>query len=426
MHTRGKVTGAAIVALLVLGSAACSGSSSGSSPSTPGSRSDTPTTIAAPAKPAALVLRGHTYQVPDPLPAGKPGTVLATEQQVPAPRLADAQRTRFLYLSEDHAGRASAASGVLLVPKGTAPKGGWPVIAWGHGTTGVADVCAPSQTDNLFYNEYAQEASSFLEAGYAVVATDYIGLGTPGMHGYLVGRDEGNAVVDSVRAARQLSPELSKDWFAVGHSQGGQAALFATTSAKRAPELTLRGAVAIAPASGLEAALPAITQGAVPADLVYGTYAIAGLTTVDDTVTLKDELGPAGLANYELITEGGCLLDTLPKLGAVQVDDIFAMTPERTADLSARIGRYGDPERAGTKGPVLVVQGETDVDVPAGLTDRMVDVLQAKGDDVELRLYPKRNHDQVLGPSICDVLGWLAAHGGTSADGCTPYETDLT
>ena len=372
------------------------------------------------------MLKGHTYQVPDPLPAGKPGTVLATEEQDPAPRLADATRTRFLYRSQDQAGRDSAVSGVLLVPKGTAPKGGWPVIAWGHGTTGVADVCAPSQTDNLFYNEYAQEATSFLDAGYAVVATDYLGLGTPGMHGYLVGRDEGNAVVDSVRAARQIAPDLSTDWFAVGHSQGGQAALFATTSAKRAPELHLRGAVAIAPASGLEAALPAITQGAVPADLVYGTYAIAGLTTVDDTVTLKDELGPAGLANYELITEGGCLLDTLPELGAVQVADIFDLTPERATDLSARIGRYGDPERVGTKGPVLVVQGETDVDVPAGLTDRMVDVLKARGDDVELRMYPKLNHDQVLGPSICDVLGWLGDHGGTSAEGCTPYETDLT
>lgn len=427
MDTRGdrgrRRAGAAalglVLAVSIASLGACSSEGSNSSPPGTAGASATPTT-------APFAIRDSQYVLPDPLPTAEPGTVISSEQQPESARIPDATFTRFTYHSQDHTGRDVPVGGALFVPTRRAPKGGWPVASWGHGTTGVADVCAPSLTDNLFYNEYAQEASSLLQAGYAVVATDYPGLGTPDPHGYLVGEDEGNALVDAVVAARALDPSLAADWFAIGHSQGGQAALFATRSAERAPSLTLRGAVAIAPASGLEAALPAITAGSVPADLVYGTYAIAGLATVDPTIELRDELGPAGLANYDLITEEGCLLDTLPKLGAVEVADIFDLSTERATELSARVGRYGDPEREATVGPVLVVQGETDRDVPLGLTERMVTVLQEKGSDVELRRYPGRDHDRVLGPSMCDVLAWMTDHGGAPAGTCTPSETDMS
>ena len=376
--------------------------------------------------PTRLRTEGATYVVPDPLPAGEPGDLLAATTEEPSEHLAGAERTQLLYLSEDTQGDPVAVSGVLLVPQGDAPEGGWPLISWGHGTTGVADVCAPSRTDNLFYNEYAQEASSYLDAGYAVVATDYPGLGTPGGHAYLSGVDEGNAMVDAVRAARHLDPSIGSTWWAVGHSQGGQAALFATRSAERAPELELGGAVAIAPASGLELALPAILAGGVPADLVYGTYVIAGLAAMDPTVELADELGPAGLEHLELLTEQGCLLDALPELEIDELDEIFDLSPERAIDLSARVAAYGNPENEATVGPVVVMQGEEDHDIPLGLSQQLVRRLQDKGADVELRTYPGLNHDTVLGPSICDRLAWLAAHGGPAADGCVPYETDLS
>lgn len=414
-----------LVAALLL--AGCSSGSDNAQPSrSTTTASDRSTTTAAVQPPGDLVLEGHTYQVPDPLPKGRPGTLIATRKVDPTDALGGATRTQLLYHSVDHAGKDRAVSGVLLVPPGKAPAGGWPVVSWGHGTTGVADACAPSTTPNLFYNEYAQEARSFLDAGYAVVATDYNGLGTPGLHPYLVGDEEGMAMADAVTAARAADPSLGDRWFAVGHSQGGQAALFATINPEAPGRTAPAAAIAMAPANSLELALPAVVAGSAPADVVYGAYMIAGLSTVDPSVQLGDVLGPAGKANEKFILEEGCLVDTYPKLDPKQVDQIFAFDAEEDSELSERIAAYGDPERFGVKGPVLVIQGATDADVPAAITQNMVKKLQERGGTVDYEEYPDRNHDQVLGPSICDQLDFLAQHGGPAAPDCQPYETDLS
>jgi acetyl esterase/lipase len=94
-----------------------------------------------------------------------------------------------------------------------------------------------------------------LARGYVVAATDYPGLGTPEVHPYLVGQSEARAVLDSVRAAREIPEAGAEDRFAVwGHSQGGQAALFTgLEAASYAPELKLVGVAAAAPATDLAA-----------------------------------------------------------------------------------------------------------------------------------------------------------------------------
>ena len=167
-------------------------------------------------------------------------------------------------------GKAVAVSGTVSIPKGKAPKGGWPVITWGHGTTGIADACAPSRdsASNPAHGsiDYAYPLlQRWLKAGYAVVRTDYEGLGTPGDHPYLIGRSEGYSMLDMVRAARKLDKHLGKQVIIAGHSQGGQAALFAASLApKWTPELKVRGTVALAPVSHLGRAAPAAggVQGA--------------------------------------------------------------------------------------------------------------------------------------------------------------------
>src|SRR3954470_1617467 len=107
--------------------------------------------------------------------------------------------TLVLYRSTDAAGKTDAVSGTITVPKGRAPKGGWPILTWAHGTTGIADRCAPSRftqspsEDPTSYSERLRaQLAAYVRAGYAVVATDYEGLGTPAsVHPYLVGRSEG-------------------------------------------------------------------------------------------------------------------------------------------------------------------------------------------------------------------------------------------
>ncbi len=143
------------------------------------------------------------------------------------------------------------------------------MISYAHGTTGTADICAPSRNRKgdpveAYISYVDPQLNAWLRAGYAVARTDYQGLGTPGPHRYLIGPAEARSVLDIVRAARQLDPSIGKRFLVSGHSQGGHAALFAAGEAKSyVPELALRGTVAYAPASHLKeqaSLLPALTS----------------------------------------------------------------------------------------------------------------------------------------------------------------------
>lgn len=181
--------------------------------------------------------------------AGALGTIIRAQPMRGAPDGAAAYRV--LYRSTGLRDQPIAVSGVVVVPAGPAPAGGRPIVAWAHPTTGVVPHCAPSLAMGVF--RQMQGLRAMLARGYAVAATDYPGLGTPGPHPYLVGVSEARAVIDSVRAARDMSGVGGGRRFAVwGHSQGGQAALYSGILAKNyAPELELAGVAAAAPATEL-------------------------------------------------------------------------------------------------------------------------------------------------------------------------------
>ncbi len=181
--------------------------------------------------------------------SGSPGSLIREEIRTGAPAGATAHRV--LYRSTDPDGKPIAVSGIVIVPRGSPPPAGWPIVAWAHPTTGLVSRCAPSLAIFLFQQIAGSRA--LLERGYAIAATDYPGLGTPGPHPYLVGDSEARAVIDSVRVARSFPGLENSSRFAVwGHSQGGQAALFTGMIAKSyAPELQLLGIAAAAPATDL-------------------------------------------------------------------------------------------------------------------------------------------------------------------------------
>jgi acetyl esterase/lipase len=180
--------------------------------------------------------------------AGPPGSVIRSEPMDGAPAFGIARRV--LYRSISPEGKPIAVSGVIVTPPGDAPAGGWPIVAWAHPTTGIVPRCAPSLAIFLF--QQIAGSRPLIEQGFAIAATDYPGLGTPGPHPYLVGVSEARAVIDSVRAARTF-PGVTGNRFTVwGHSQGGQAALFTGIIAKDyAPELELLAVAAAAPATDL-------------------------------------------------------------------------------------------------------------------------------------------------------------------------------
>ena len=164
---------------------------------------------------------------------------------------ANAKAFRIVYRSTGLKGEPIAVSATVIYPADPPPKEGRDIIAWAHYTTGVAERCAPTLLPNLSGTIAGLE--QMLSRGYVVVATDYAGLGLPGVHAYLVGISEARSVLDSVRAARNLSGAHATNKFAVwGHSQGGHAALFTGELApKYAPELKLVGIAVAAPATDL-------------------------------------------------------------------------------------------------------------------------------------------------------------------------------
>ncbi|GBQ69979.1 hypothetical protein AA0474_2073 [Acetobacter lovaniensis NRIC 0474] len=134
-------------------------------------------------------------------------------------------------------------TGVVIYPAGPAPQGGWPIVAWAHGTVGVARSCAPSLNprsarDQTYLGEW-------LRRGFAIVATDYQGLGSDGIHPYLNARAEAYSVLDGVKAALAGLPDLSNTIMIVGQSQGAGAAFASAAYAPAyAPALHVRGVVA--------------------------------------------------------------------------------------------------------------------------------------------------------------------------------------
>ena len=202
----------------------------------------------APKAPSGLAF----YSPPARLLAGTPGTVIWSRTIATPHALTSAARTTLvLYRSVLPNGKPTAVSGLVFTPRGHAPKHGWKLIDWAHGTTGIADICAPSRAAGTSY-VYPQ-FNGWLKAGYAIAQTDYQGLGTPGTHLYLIGHAEGRSVVDAALAARHLYPSIGRRYVIAGHSQGGQSALFAAAeSAHDAPGLAFAGVAAFAPASHLK------------------------------------------------------------------------------------------------------------------------------------------------------------------------------
>ncbi|HTI29262.1 MAG TPA: lipase family protein [Methylomirabilota bacterium] len=176
-------------------------------------------------------------------------------------------------------GQPVAVSGMIVAPAQAPAEGGYPIVAWAHGTSGIADTCAPSIEG---VNGLPPQIRGLVTKGYVVTATDYEGLGTDGIHPYIVGRSAGRSVLDSIRAATRL-PQAHAGGQAVviGLSQGGHAALWAAQlKPSYAPDLPLLGAFAASPPTDLVAfetwAFQQAAEGNIPAAyapmLLFGVW----------------------------------------------------------------------------------------------------------------------------------------------------------
>ena len=343
----------------------------------------------------------------------RPGQLLSARPVTDGPALPSAARTEVItYASQDGNGDPVVVSGTVAIPRTPAPDGGYPVISWAHGTTGVADACAPSADfaggpAHSYLSGVNTSLDDWVAKGYAVVSTDYQGLGTPGIHPYINGDTEANAVVDIVRAAREVDPAVGSTWFVIGHSQGGQAALFTAAQAgERAPELDLGGAVAIAPGNGLdqtpnyfrsgvpgieaaEAFLPLILLGAQAAD-----------PAIDPSALLTEQAQPLLTA-----ARTGCI-DDIRKVPPVPAGQVFRPDAD-LGPLTEYLGRQ-EPSRVHVQVPTLVAQSSGDLVVSKPSTDLMVKTLQDNGNELTYRTYEGADHRGTIGASQQDAQDFVA------------------
>jgi len=378
-----------------------------------------PSTTVAPANGGESVVSGALasfYRPPSPLPSAPAGAVIRS-QPLPVDRSlpAGTRAYRILYHSTSSSGGDLAESGVVVVPAGRPPAGGFPIVSWAHGTTGVASGCAPSVTgtSTLPY------LSALVRSGDIVAATDYRGLGAPGQHPYLVGSSEAEDVLDAARAARALVGRDASDRVAVlGFSQGGQAALFAGELAPDyAPDLNLDAVAAVAPVTSvLELAPsgdapPPSGQSAFTAMVLYAWakhYRSFGLQRV---------LTQAGLADLPAVSSS--CVDTVASLyDAVAPARFFQPGWEDVPAVQAA-NRANVPGDSPTSAPILVVQGTADEVVPAARTTRFVgdQLCRQQYDSVDYVVEQGLGHQQALDGSGTFIDRWLQARfAGTGGE----------
>jgi pimeloyl-ACP methyl ester carboxylesterase len=357
---------------------------------------------------------GDFYAVADPLTEGEHGS-LVRYQPVDDLDVGGATAWRVMYLSESLEGEPIAVTGMALVPAGEPPADGRPVLTIAHGTTGIADECAPSKDPTR--TELAL-MGPFLDAGYLVVLSDYEGLGTPGRHPYLVGESEGRGVLDAALAARELPDADAGDQLSIfGYSQGGHGALWAGQLAPEwAPELELVGTVAGAPATELPVILSA--AGSLPiAGFLY--MIIAGFAEAYPEADPGLVLTPEGEAELPAVDEGcvGEVIGHFAETPNAELIEPDAAEVEPWADLAAA----NDPGRVATDTPILIVHSTADDVVPVALSELLAQRMCAEGQVVERRIYDKgQGHGEAVPDAVTDAFAWLQqrAAGDEPASTC--------
>ena len=354
-------------------------------------------TAARPAQPDAF------YNPPAEKP-GDPGALLRSEpytKQLPA----GARGWRILYTTK-RGDAPTVASAIVVTSTQTTPAPR-PVIAWAHGTTGIAPGCAPSVIAPF---AGVPALDRVIAENWVYIATDYPGLGTPGGHAYLVGEDAARAVLDAIRAARRIEG-LSLDNRAVvwGHSQGGNAALWTGVRADDyAPDVNIAGIAALAPASDLPALFRA-SQGT-PFGKIVSSYLIKAYAAAYPDVGMPAYVSARTrpfVGDIASRCAGGWpTLFSVAETSLLPSAGIFARDPAGGA-LGERL-RQNTPA-TGITAPVLIAQGTADDLVLPALQARYVAARCAAGQPIDYRIYPRRDHVSLVTDHAAldaDLIAW--------------------
>ena len=357
----------------------------------------------------------------------EPGTVLSKER-IDTP-ITGAQAWKARYTSRDVNDNPTESSGLIIAPEGRGENR--PLLIWCHGTTGLGDAACPSaQPDpareliTYFTPQSTQQIDygvpglqGFIDDGWVVCATDYQGLGTPGMHQYIVNRTNARDAVNSAHAARSLDLGTSTTLGCAGWSQGGgAAAAVAELDPSDYRDLKLIGTVTMSPGVGKIAIeskngpTKALADSSVPPDS-HLVMMLAGIQAANPSkLQLQEAFTPLGIEILEAAWENQPvhhINDTIARLFRLK-GPVLNSPPKNWSEWAALIDA-GSAANRKPVAPVLVCEDTFDggTVVPVPWQTAYVNAVKAFGGSVEVRQYPKADHFALPAACVGDARAWL-------------------
>jgi hypothetical protein len=302
-------------------------------------------------------------------------------------------------------GSPTVVSGTVFTPLGQPPAGGWPVMSFGHGTTGWQENCGPSLSASLLGLDTV--VNGFIERGYAVAMADYQGLGSPGIHPYSDAKTAGLNMIDAVRALRHTFDGVSDRWAALGGSQGGGAAWAADEQAAiYAPELPLVGAAGLSPAADVKGLVDKAVAGTLTEDqgpVLQGI--LYSVTRLHQDLNLDDYRHGAAIRYWDVLTSCGGP-DVHARTAAAKAlgpRDFAPSTPEAADRLRSLLARWALPQRK-LSAPLYLEFGAKDTYIDPAWTLAAIKRACTLGGNVSWRIDPKAGHGDV---DWAAALAWL-------------------
>lgn len=356
---------------------------------------------------SGLDARGYAGPIPQ---AGDLITSVPLYRALSVPGADDA--FRILYSTVNQHNQPAVSTAAVFVPAGQAPPGGWPVIAWAHGTVGLGNDCTPSaRPRSPRDNEYL---SHWLDQNYLVVGTDYAGLGTPGLMSYLNSVAEAHSVVDSVKAVHQMQLPLSPKWAIVGQSQGGGAAVNSAWWADKltvGTDLDYRGVVATGTPANIERVVRQAGPGLPdrqlpPAAISYTAFILAALREARPDIPFDTVLTPKGrdLADK---AETFCKPAMDQQVAGTSLNELFSAPMSSLPGIDQALDEFMGTPIEGYERPIFLGAGLQDTDVPAQSSLTLQQQLADHNQNVELHIYPDQDHSGTVLASMPDSTRFL-------------------
>jgi alpha-beta hydrolase superfamily lysophospholipase len=354
------------------------------------------------------------YDTPSPLPPGAPGRLIRSQAVAGYALPKGVRAVRILYHSRSATGQDVAASGVVLLPVGPVPKGSWPVIAWAHGTSGVARICAPSMMKDVYYG--TEGLVPMLQAGFAVVAVDYAGLGTDVPHQYMSLDAQAGDVINGIKAAHAAVTDLSPRWVVDGHSQGGAAAWLVAQQEAVLRDPGFQGAVSVAGAMNVPWLIHYLAVSG--SDSFYAVFLAYGIKARFPQFNVADMLSRSALAQYPAMTTQGCWYYGY----ATELSHLLGKTAIRPGFADNRwVRKFAAQDfafRHRPTRPLLVLAGGADQSVPPQSIRQVAAKACRLGYPLQFRVFPGLDHDPLMDKSTPYQLRWIRARfAGKPASG---------